>query len=138
MGNFVRISVQLQAHQNKLLPCAAAGAETARIAAILGETNVLIQHSCGGILGHDVQFQLGIPCRFGALNTGLRQGAADAPAPIGPVDTDAELGAVAQLTGDFTAEELVDAMRHKFGPSKEHMMPKNREAIERGMAAAKG
>ena len=26
------------------------------------------------------------------------------------------LGAVAQLTGDFTAEELVDAMRHKFGP----------------------
>ena len=48
------------------------------------------------------------------------------------------LGAVAQLTGDFTAEELVDAMRHKFGPSKEHMMPKNREAIERGMAAAKG
>ena len=48
------------------------------------------------------------------------------------------LGAVAELTGDFTAEELVDAMRHKFGPSKEHMMPKNREAIERGMAAAKG
>ena len=48
------------------------------------------------------------------------------------------LGAVAQLTGDFTVEELVDAMRHKFGPSKEHMMPKNREAIERGMAAAKG
>ena len=48
------------------------------------------------------------------------------------------LGAVAQLTGDFTVEELVDAMRHKFGPSKEHMMPRNREAIERGMAAAKG
>ena len=48
------------------------------------------------------------------------------------------LGAVARLTGAFTAEELVEAMRHKFGPAKEHMMPKNREAIERGMAAAKG
>lgn len=119
MGNFVRISVQLQAHQNKLLPCAAAGAETARIAAILGETYVLIQHSCGGILDHDVQFQLGIPCRFGALDTGLSQGAADAPAPMGPVDTDAELGAVAQLlltayggyaggADDFAADNSAD------------------------------
>ena len=80
---------------------------------------MLIQHSCGGILDHDVQFQLGIPCRFGALNTGLRQGAADAPAPIGPVDTDAELGAVAQLlltayggyaggADDFAADNSAD------------------------------
>ena len=48
------------------------------------------------------------------------------------------LGAVARLTGAFTAEELVDDMRHKFGPSKEHMMPKNLEAIQRGMAVAEG
>ena len=48
------------------------------------------------------------------------------------------LGAVARLTGAFTAEELVEAMRHKFGPAKEHMMPKNLEAIQRGMAVAEG
>lgn len=48
------------------------------------------------------------------------------------------LGAVAKLTGAFSAEELVDALRHKFGPSKEHMMPKNREAIDRGMSVAEG
>ena len=48
------------------------------------------------------------------------------------------LGAVARLTGAFTAEELDEAMRHKFGPAKEHMMPKNLEAIQRGMAVAEG
>lgn len=48
------------------------------------------------------------------------------------------LGAVAKLTGAFSAEELVDALRHKFGPAKEHLMPKNREAIDRGMAVAEG
>ena len=48
------------------------------------------------------------------------------------------LGAVAKLTGAFSAEELVDALRHTFGPAKEHLMPKNREAIDRGMAVAEG
>ncbi len=48
------------------------------------------------------------------------------------------LGAVAKLTGAFSAEELVDALRHKLGPAKEHMMPKNRAAIDRGMAVAEG
>lgn len=45
------------------------------------------------------------------------------------------LGALNECIKIFTTDELVDALRHKLGPAKEHMMPKNREAIERGMAA---
>ncbi|NLF28557.1 MAG: 2-oxoacid:ferredoxin oxidoreductase subunit gamma [Clostridiales bacterium] len=48
------------------------------------------------------------------------------------------LGAVAKLTGAFSAEELVDALRHKLGGAKEGMMKMNREAIDRGMAVAEG
>ena len=48
------------------------------------------------------------------------------------------LGAYAGLTGDFTVETLMDALRHKLGPAKEKFMPANRKAIEAGMAAARG
>lgn len=47
------------------------------------------------------------------------------------------LGAYAGLTGDFTVDALMDALRHKLGPSKEKFMPVNKKAIEAGMAAAK-
>lgn len=47
------------------------------------------------------------------------------------------LGAVAQATGAFSEEQLADALRHKLGPSKEKFMPKNMEAIRRGMEVAK-
>lgn len=48
------------------------------------------------------------------------------------------LGAYAGLTGDFTVETLMGALRHKLGPAKEKFMPANQKAIEAGMAAAKG
>ena len=48
------------------------------------------------------------------------------------------LGAYAGLTGDFTVDTLMDALRHKLGPAKEKFMPANRKAIEAGMAAARG
>ena len=47
------------------------------------------------------------------------------------------LGAYAGLTGEFTVETLMGALRHKLGPSKEKFMPSNQKAIEAGMAAAK-
>ncbi len=47
------------------------------------------------------------------------------------------LGAYAGLTNDFTLEVLMDALRHKLGPSKEKFMPANQKAIEAGMAAAR-
>ena len=45
------------------------------------------------------------------------------------------LGAYAAATGDFTVEQLMHALRHKMGPSKEKFMPTNQKAIEAGMAA---
>ncbi|MEF9895344.1 MAG: 2-oxoacid:acceptor oxidoreductase family protein [Clostridia bacterium] len=47
------------------------------------------------------------------------------------------LGAYAGLTGHFTVETLMGALRHKLGPAKEKFMPANQKAIEAGMAAAK-
>jgi len=46
------------------------------------------------------------------------------------------LGAYLALTGQFTVETMMDALRHKLGPSKEKMMPLNQAAIEAGMKAA--
>lgn len=43
------------------------------------------------------------------------------------------LGAYNGLTGDFTVETLMDALRHKLGPSKEKFMPANQKAIEAGI-----
>lgn len=47
------------------------------------------------------------------------------------------LGAYAGLTGDFSVETLMDALRHKMGPSKEKFMPANQKAIEAGIEVAK-
>ena len=47
------------------------------------------------------------------------------------------LGAYTGLTEDFTVELLMDALRHKMGPSKEKFMPANQRAIELGIEAAK-
>ena len=47
------------------------------------------------------------------------------------------LGGYAGLTGDFSVETLMDALRHKMGPSKEKFMPANQKAIELGMEEAK-
>lgn len=47
------------------------------------------------------------------------------------------LGAYAGVTGEYTVEELMGALRHKMGPSKEKFMPANQKAIEAGMAKAR-
>ncbi|MDO4546589.1 MAG: 2-oxoacid:acceptor oxidoreductase family protein [Clostridia bacterium] len=46
------------------------------------------------------------------------------------------LGAYAQVAGDMTVDELMAALRHKLGPSKERFMPANQKAIEAGMKVA--
>lgn len=48
------------------------------------------------------------------------------------------LGAYAGITGAFSIDVLMDALYRKLGPAKERFMPANRQAIEAGMAAAKG
>ena len=47
----------------------------------------------------------------------------------------AMLGAYLGVTGQFTVDAMMDALRHKLGPSKEKWMPLNRAAIEAGMKA---
>ncbi|NLG25846.1 MAG: 2-oxoacid:ferredoxin oxidoreductase subunit gamma [Clostridiales bacterium] len=46
------------------------------------------------------------------------------------------LGALIGATGLFSADALVEALRHKLGPAKERLIPINRAAIEAGMARA--
>ncbi len=45
------------------------------------------------------------------------------------------LGAYAGVTGEYSVDTLMGALRHKLGPSKEKFMPANQKAIEAGMAA---
>ncbi|MDL2206235.1 2-oxoacid:acceptor oxidoreductase family protein [Eubacteriales bacterium OttesenSCG-928-N13] len=47
------------------------------------------------------------------------------------------LGAYTGLTEDFSVATLMDALRHKMGPSKEKFMPANQKAIELGIDCAK-
>lgn len=47
------------------------------------------------------------------------------------------LGAYTALTGDFTVNTLMDALRHKLGPDKERFMPANQRAIELGIECVK-
>ncbi len=47
------------------------------------------------------------------------------------------LGAYTALTGDFSVETLMDALRHKMGPEKEKFMPANQKAIELGIDCVK-
>ena len=47
----------------------------------------------------------------------------------------AMLGAYLGVTGQITVDAMMDALRHKLGPSKEKWMPLNRAAIEAGMKA---
>ncbi len=47
------------------------------------------------------------------------------------------LGALMERTKPFDAELLVEALRHKLGAKKEKLIPLNREAISRGMEAAR-
>ena len=48
------------------------------------------------------------------------------------------LGALIALDPIFSPETLAEALREKLGKSKESLIPVNREAIARGMAAAAG
>lgn len=48
------------------------------------------------------------------------------------------LGAYLQVTGYPDIEQAMGALKSYFGPKKEHLLPINREAIERGMACAAG
>lgn len=47
------------------------------------------------------------------------------------------LGALLERTRAFDVELLVEALRHKLGASKEKLIPLNREAMQKGMDAAK-
>lgn len=47
------------------------------------------------------------------------------------------LGALMERTKPFDVELLVEALRHKLGARKEKLIPLNREAISRGMEAAR-
>lgn len=47
------------------------------------------------------------------------------------------LGALMERTKPFDVELLVEALRHKLGARKEKLIPLNREAISRGMVAAR-
>ncbi len=47
------------------------------------------------------------------------------------------LGAYVKLTGIVTFDGVEEALRHKLGPSKEHLMPLNRKALEMGAACVK-
>jgi len=47
------------------------------------------------------------------------------------------LGAVLEATKPFDKELLVEALRHKLGERKAKLIPLNREAMEKGMAAVK-
>lgn len=48
------------------------------------------------------------------------------------------LGAYAGVTGEYSVDTLMGALRHKLGPSKEKFMPANQKAIEAGMVAVRG
>ena len=48
------------------------------------------------------------------------------------------LGAYAGVTGEYSVDTLMGALRHKLGPSKEKFMPANQKAIEAGIAAVRG
>ena len=47
------------------------------------------------------------------------------------------LGALMEKTKPFDIELLVEALRHKLGAKKEKLIPLNREAITKGMEAAR-
>ena len=47
------------------------------------------------------------------------------------------LGALMERVKPFDAELLIEALRHKLGARREKLIPLNREAIERGLKAAK-
>jgi 2-oxoglutarate ferredoxin oxidoreductase subunit gamma len=47
------------------------------------------------------------------------------------------LGALMERTKPFDTELLVEALRHKLGAKKEKLIPLNRDAIRRGMEAAR-
>lgn len=47
------------------------------------------------------------------------------------------LGAFIGLTDLFSVDTLIESLRHKLGPSKEKLIPLNRQAIEAGMACVR-
>ncbi|WP_432403664.1 2-oxoacid:acceptor oxidoreductase family protein [Wukongibacter sp. M2B1] len=47
------------------------------------------------------------------------------------------LGAYLELTNAVKVESVIEALRKVFGPSKEHLIPLNQEALKRGAEAVK-
>ena len=47
------------------------------------------------------------------------------------------LGAYCQAAGHIALESIEDAMRHKLGAKKAHLMPINRQALDKGVECAK-
>lgn len=67
---------------------------------------------------------VGVPCNAIADRLGSQK-----------VANMAMLGAYLALTGQFTVDTMMSALRHKLGPSKEKLMPLNQAAIQAGMEA---
>ncbi|MBM7616171.1 2-oxoacid:acceptor oxidoreductase family protein [Alkaliphilus hydrothermalis] len=47
------------------------------------------------------------------------------------------LGAFLELTKIVNVESVIEALKKVFGPAKEHLVPLNKQALERGAAAVK-
>ncbi len=47
------------------------------------------------------------------------------------------LGAYLELTKVVTVDSVIEALKKVFGPDKQHLVPLNKEALERGAAAVK-
>jgi 2-oxoglutarate ferredoxin oxidoreductase subunit gamma len=45
------------------------------------------------------------------------------------------LGAILQKTGVVSIDSAMEALKATFGPKKEHLLPINRQAMEKGAAA---
>ena len=45
------------------------------------------------------------------------------------------LGAILKKTGVVSIDSAMEALKATFGPKKEHLLPINRQAMERGQAA---
>ena len=48
------------------------------------------------------------------------------------------LGAYLELTKVVSVEAIIEAFKKVYGPSKEHLIPLNKEALERGAALVRG
>ena len=94
---FGGLSVQVQPHENKLLPPGKLGPEALRVSPVFHEANTPVQRKCLVIICDRFQFQLDIAGVFRAFDTGFSQSPTDPEAPVGFVHADTKLCAVPGL-----------------------------------------